>query len=169
MNSSLNHININIEERHNVIWRLTCFYDFPERDRRQQSWDFLRFLATKSQLPRCILCDFNDLLYSSDKKGKHPHPQHFLTGFKNAIEGCSLAEVDLKGGAYTWEKSKGTSDRVRERLDRAFSNNFWWQLFPLCTLTIPHVVASDHDPLKLDLVNTLITKNSFIFYSKTLG
>lgn len=109
-----------------VEWRLTCFYGFLEREWRQQSWDFLQFLATKSQLPWCVVGDFNDLLYSSDKKGRHPHPQYLLIGFNNAIEDCSLAEVELKGGAYTWEKIKGTSDWVRERLDRAFDSDSWW-------------------------------------------
>lgn len=45
--------------------------------------------------------DFNDLLYITDKKGRHPHPQRLLDGFKNAIEDCSLTEVDLKGGKFT--------------------------------------------------------------------
>lgn len=163
MDSSQNHIDIIIEERHNVSWRLTCFYGFPERERRQQSWDFLRLLATKSQLPWCIFGDFNDLLYASDKKGRHPHPQYLLSGFKQAIEDCSLAEVELSGGAYTWEKSKGTADWVRERLDRAFGNDSWWQMFPLCTLTVFHTVVSDHEPIKLELVNTSVTKKQFQF------
>lgn len=50
-----------------------------------------------------VLGDFNDLLYSSDKKGAHPHPKYLLKGFSNAAEKCSLAELDLDGGCYTWE------------------------------------------------------------------
>lgn len=55
---------------------------------------------------------------------------------------------------------------MRERLDRAFGNDPWWQLFPLCTLTVLHAVASDHDPIELDLVNTSITKKQFRFRFK---
>lgn len=73
--SSQNHIDIHVKEPNNGVWRLTCFYGFPEREMRQASWDFLRLLASRSQLPWCIFRDFNDLLYSTDKKGKHPHPQ----------------------------------------------------------------------------------------------
>lgn len=47
---SQNHIDINVKESHSVMWRLTCFYGFPERERRQASWDFLRALASRSQL-----------------------------------------------------------------------------------------------------------------------
>lgn len=122
-NSSQNHIDINIEEISGAKWHLTCFYVFPECKRRQQSWDFLRFLSTKSHLSWCIFGDFNDLLYSSDKRGRHPHPWYVLTGFKKAIEYCSLAEVELKSGMYTWEKSKGTSYWVRKKLDRAFGSD----------------------------------------------
>lgn len=135
----------------------------PKRERRQASWDFLRYLATKSQLPWCIFGDFNDLLYSTDKIGKHPHPNSLLSGFKNAVEDCSLAEVDLKGGCFTWEKSKGTTEWVRERLDRAFANDSWWQMFLLCTLMIFHAVVSDHEPIKLELVNTSLSKKQFRF------
>lgn len=86
VDSSQNHIDLNIGESQNNVWRLTCFYGFPERERRRESWDFLRSLASNSQLPWCIFRDFNDLLYTTDKKGRHPHPHYLLNGFKNAIE-----------------------------------------------------------------------------------
>lgn len=38
-----------------------------------------------------------------------PHPQRLMNGFKNAMDDCSLIEIDLKGGDYTWKKSKGTT------------------------------------------------------------
>ncbi|XP_074363910.1 uncharacterized protein LOC141704586 [Apium graveolens] len=95
--SSQNHIDVVIKEINSVSWRLTCFYGFPERERKQAFWDFLRFLSTKSQLPWCIFGDFNDLLYSTDKKGRHPHPNNLLNGFKSSIEDCCLAELELKG------------------------------------------------------------------------
>lgn len=116
--SSSNHIDILVSQNNVVSWRLTCYYGFPERERRAEAWDFLRLLATKSPLPWCIFGDFNDLLSNDDKKGKHLHPQNLLSGFKKAIDDCNLIEVDLSGWAFTWEKSKGTQDWVRERLDR---------------------------------------------------
>lgn len=64
--------------------------------------------------------DFNDLLYSNDKKGKHKHPQNLMDGFRSTVKGSSLIELELKGGDFTWEKNKGTTGWVCERLDRAF-------------------------------------------------
>lgn len=97
LNHSQNHIDMQVNEGSRGLWRLTCFYGYPERERRQDSWDFLRSLAHMSTLPWCIFGDFNDLLYIADKKRRHPHPQRLMDGFKNAIEDCELIEVDLKG------------------------------------------------------------------------
>lgn len=145
--SSSNHVDIIATEGSSITWRLTCYYGFPERERRREAWDFLRLLASKSQLPWCIIGDFNNLLCISDKKGKHPHPLSLLNGFKQTIEECLLLEVELTGGSFTWEKSKGTQDWVRERLDRAFATDSWWHLFPMCTLLVFHAVVSNHDPI----------------------
>ncbi|XP_074372587.1 uncharacterized protein LOC141713189 [Apium graveolens] len=142
---SQNHVDIRIQERNGVDWRLTYFYGFPERERRQASWDFIRHLA------------------SVDKKGNHDHPNYLREGFRKAVEDSFLTEVDLKGGSFTWEKSKGTTRWVRERLDRYFANENWWNKFPLCTLTIFHTILSDHDPIKLQLMNTSIHKKQFRF------
>lgn len=53
-------------------------------------------------LPWCILGDFNELLYQSDKRGKHIHPEYLLEGFRKAIEDSMLTEIDLNGGLFTW-------------------------------------------------------------------
>lgn len=107
--------------------------------------------------------DFNDLLYVSDKKGEHSHPQALLDGFRRAIEDSNLVEMDLLGGDYTWEKSRGKSNWVREHLDRAFANNEWWRKFPLCTLRVSHVTCSDHDPIQLLLFDTTVSRKQFRF------
>lgn len=72
-------------------------------------------------------------------------------------------EIDLKGGNFTWEKSKGTNDWVRERLDRGFATDSRWQLFPSCSLTVIHASTFDHDPIKLEPLNTCISRKQFRF------
>lgn len=106
--SSANHIDVQILERNKPVWRITCFYGFPERSRRQESWNLLRSLSLVSQLPWCVLGDFNDMLFATDKMGTNPHPQFLLDGFRGAVSDCALSELDLAGGSFTWEKSKGT-------------------------------------------------------------
>lgn len=133
------------------IWRLTYFYGFPERTRMRDSWELLKYLASKSNLPWCILGDLNDMVNETDKKGLHKHPQSLLEGFRKTIEECALIELDLIEGNYTWEKNRGSKDWVRERLDRAFYTEFWWQLYPLCKLSVHHTICSDHEPIFLEL------------------
>ncbi|XP_074342378.1 uncharacterized protein LOC141679916 [Apium graveolens] len=153
-------------ERNLPAWRLTCFYGFPGRARRQESCDFLRNLAGQDQIPWCIFGDFNNMLYVTDKKGIHPHPQALFDGFRSTIEDCSLSELALTGGEFTWEKSKGTPNYVWERLDRAFTTDTWWHKFPMCNLSVIHTTRSDHDPIKLDLAAFSFSRKQFRFRFK---
>jgi endonuclease/exonuclease/phosphatase family metal-dependent hydrolase len=75
MNYSRNFINLIVKEREEEEdWRLTCYYGYPERERRRQAWDLLRELRDMSDLPWCVIGDFNDLLSQEDKRGLNPHP-----------------------------------------------------------------------------------------------
>lgn len=47
--SSQNHVNMHISEGTNFSWRLTCVYGFLERERRRDSWEFIKILAGQSQ------------------------------------------------------------------------------------------------------------------------
>ncbi|XP_074352686.1 uncharacterized protein LOC141691832 [Apium graveolens] len=67
------------------------------------------------------------------------------------------------GGEYTWEKSKGKSNWIRERLDRAFACNEWWRKFPLCTLRVNHTTCLDHDPVLLMFFDTTVSRKQFRF------
>ncbi|XP_074323146.1 uncharacterized protein LOC141660083 [Apium graveolens] len=80
-----------------------------------------------------------------------------MDGFRSAIKECGLTELDLVGGEFTWERSKGSPRWVRERLDRAFANGSWWRKFPLYKLTVTHTISSDHDPIILEHVNVNVT------------
>lgn len=104
LNSSLNHIDIYILENNKPAWRLTGYYGFLEGERGHEACDFLRRLSSNDSLPWCIFLDFNNLLYSSDKSWKHPHPKCHLDEFCSEIEDCMLTELDLVGGLYLGEK-----------------------------------------------------------------
>jgi len=74
LNYSQNFINLIVEDREAGDWRLTCYYDFPERTCRRDAWDLLRELRDMSYLLWCIIEDFNDLLSQQHKVGFNPHP-----------------------------------------------------------------------------------------------
>lgn len=158
-----NHMDVHIASNNTVSWRLTGFYGFPERSRRRDSWEFIKILAMKSNLPWVLVGDFNDMVSEADKKGNNKHPYYLLDGFKKTIEECELIELELTGGKYTWEKSRGTKDWIRERIDRAFASAAWWQLFLLNKLMVHHTIYSDYDPIQIDLYSTSLSKRKFLF------
>lgn len=48
-------------------------------------------------------------------------------------------------------------------MDRAFATRAWWNKFPLCKLSVSHVIYSDHDPILLNLLNVSISGKKFHF------
>ncbi|GAU45877.1 hypothetical protein TSUD_401030, partial [Trifolium subterraneum] len=149
MNYSRNFINIIVEDEEVGRWRLTCYYGFPERSRRKAAWEMLKNLRDMSQLPWCIIGDFNDLLSQEDKRGVHPHPNWLCSGFRNAMNDCNLIDIYLEGYPYTWSKSRGTDHAIEERLDRALANSSWMSIFPNAKLVNLLNSHSDHSPILL--------------------
>lgn len=86
-----------------------------------------------------------------------------MTGFQAAIDDSLLVDIDLNGGKFTWEKSRGTSEWVKERLDRAFALRSWLLMFPLCKVSVIHTTVSDHDPILLDLYSVSFSRKQFLF------
>lgn len=157
------HIDVLFLENGSVSWRLSCFYGYPDRTKRRKSWELIRRLANISSLPWYIWGDFNDLLHASNKKGIIPHPQVLLDGFGKAIEDCNLSELHMCGGKYTWGKSRGTKNWVRQKLDRCFATSSWLNKFPLSNLKLLHTSVSDHEPLLVELFKANIAKKTFRF------
>jgi exonuclease III len=146
---SANHVDVEVVD--NIIgnWRLTGFYGFPDNGRRRESWNFLRQLAQVSNLPWCVLGDFNDILSPSEKKGRTDRAPYLINGFRSAVLDSGLADVHMEGYLYTWFKSLGTVRAVEERLDRALANDAWSQKFPNAILENLPAPASDHYPIML--------------------
>ncbi|XP_075521409.1 uncharacterized protein LOC142554629 [Primulina tabacum] len=167
---SNNHVDLEILNNDTHRWRLTGFYGYPERHRRKESWRLLKTIAAASNLPWCIVGDFNDLLYTEDKKGLVEHLEWLFRGFRNTINECALQELHLQGYPFTWSRSRGKPNAVEERLDRAFGNSEWMAQFPEAQLINLVAPISDHSPLLLKTVSTGIVtqKRRFRFENKWL-
>ena len=50
-------------------WRITGFYGNPETYCRKESWDLLRSLSRKYQLPWLCFGDFNEIVLVEEKLG----------------------------------------------------------------------------------------------------
>lgn len=111
---SLNFINAEVNDSKNGLWRLTGFYGYPEIIRRRESWKLISSLSKMSQLPWCIIGDFNDMFSDEDKCGRVDHPAWLLSGFIDVISGCGLTDLVLEGYPYTWAKNKGKEMRWKK-------------------------------------------------------
>jgi len=68
-----NHVDLSVVGVDKFKWRFTCFYSFPERHKRRQSWNLLRALSCRSTLSWVCIGDYNDLLWVEDKTRSYPH------------------------------------------------------------------------------------------------
>ncbi|KAL8099132.1 hypothetical protein AgCh_031712 [Apium graveolens] len=59
----------------------------------------------------------------------------------------TVADLDMKGHPFTWEKSRGTERWVEERVDRVCVNDSWRSLFPLNKVVNLIAPTSDHSAI----------------------
>ena len=64
------HIDVIINKNTDSAWRFTGFYGEPETKKRPESWNLLRRLNRKFQIPWLCAGDFNELLRSDEKWGE---------------------------------------------------------------------------------------------------
>ncbi|KAJ8775358.1 hypothetical protein K2173_023123 [Erythroxylum novogranatense] len=135
-------------------WRLTGFYGFPDRTRRQASWNLLRALAAMSQLPWLCCGDFNDIEALYEKLGGPPRLSHLMSGFCDALSDARLSDILQIDSSFTYTYQEGSAACVKEKLDRACSTAEWSSLFCDAICSVLVVPVSDHSPLLIDTAST---------------
>ena len=88
--------------------------------------------------------------------------QATLSAFKYVIDKHSLTDLCFEGSHFTWCNKRRGSNCIRERLDRAFGNSFWLQLFPHCLVKLLTPDTSDHAPMLIYLNNLMGCKKSHV-------
>ncbi|XP_074351494.1 uncharacterized protein LOC141690607 [Apium graveolens] len=143
-----------------------CEVKGGKREKRQESWNLLRELANKSDLPWCIIGDFNDMMSTDEKRGGRPHPFNLLQGFIEVVNECGLVDLGFVGEKYTWERSRGKLNWIQERLDKGLANRAWSDLFPQEEVQVMEMATSDHLPLYLHLHKKVFQPNGRRFRFK---
>ena len=67
------------------------------------------------------------MLSQNEKRGNFPQPVHLIKSFREAVDDFGLIEICMVGHPFTWERARGRTNWVEERLDRV---EVWNQLFP---------------------------------------
>ena len=91
------------------------------------------------------------MMNTDEKRGGRPQPYRLLQGFTEVIRECGLTDLGFVGEKYTWEKSRGSSNWIQERLDRGLASQAWCNMFPRAEVQVLEVATSDHLPLLLKL------------------
>ncbi|XP_012854346.1 PREDICTED: uncharacterized protein LOC105973839 [Erythranthe guttata] len=158
---SNNHIDAEVSGvNHNSKWRVTGFYGFPEHSRRQLSWNLLRNLGQRRDLPWLIGGDFNEILSNAEKTGGPQRLPSRIEMFREALDECGLIDMGYEGIPFTWSNNRTDPCTVRCRLDRVCASNEWLTRFPNARVQHLSYAGSDHIPIKLIFSIPVSTCNS---------
>lgn len=114
-------------------------------------WDLLRRLrqgqvGQNDNLPWIVYDDFNEILFSFEKRGGLPHNEARMTLFRDVLAYYGLHDAGYTGAWFMWMWGNLPRINIRERLDLAVINDSWLEFFPFTQ--VRHLVHSysDHCP-----------------------
>ena len=115
------HIDAIVTECLGFKWWITGFYGNPEAHRRKESWDLLKALSRKFNLPWLCLSDFNEIKLMREKLGGAQRSQRQMEEFRAAINCYSFKDLKYCGLEYTWCNMQEGVHRRCLLLDRALA------------------------------------------------
>ena len=144
---SPHHIDVQVLMLSTQPWRLTGLYGYSEEQLKPETWRLMRHLYNRSTLPWLCVGDYNEILVSEEKNGRHPRPLPPMLAFRNTLLACGLIDLGYHGYRYTWRNGCEGEDFVEERLDRACASLGWSEIYPAAKVHPLTVSYSDHDPI----------------------
>lgn len=149
--TSKNFMHVIITDRSNQkMWAATFVYGCPSRGGREVVWDAIRGIVRSEFLPWVCIGDFNQVLSGSDKMGGHIPSQSMISAFHDFISECGLVDLDFKGPCFTWRNNRSGDSFIMERIDMAFANSKWRELYDKAMIFVEPAIGSDHNPLILN-------------------
>ena len=143
------HIDVVINQGADDAWQFTGFYGDPDTASRENSWDLLRSLSHRFNLPWMCMGNFNEILFANEKLGWLDRPERQMQGFRDALGYCALKDMGYTRFPYTWCNRRPGDQNTWIPLDRGVVIVDWILRFQ--AFRIPHLDAfhSDHKPLLL--------------------
>ena len=94
----------------------------------------------------CVLGDFNSVLYVGDRIGGNDMHDSEMKAFADCIMLSELQEMRFQVAYHTW-----TNKTIWSRLDRAFINTMWFELFNFTQILYKPIAISDHAPMIIEM------------------
>ena len=135
-------------------WRITGFYGNPETHRRKESWDLLRSLGQKYQLPWLCFGDFNEIVLVEEKLCVVKRSQRQMDEFREAIHQCRFKDLGYCGPDFTWCNMQEGESRMYIRLDRALATPEWIDHYK--DIKVHHLVESTFDHYALLITDATV-------------
>ena len=105
---------------------------------------------------------------NAEKRRGSKHPENLMYGFTEVDVECSLREAKMLGHPFTWERSRGLSNWVEEKLNKALAQEKWLHLFPPEHVLNEDTTASDNSAI-IPLPEKIKPKMSKRFRLRSLG
>lgn len=139
------------EDSVNEEWRFTGFYGSPYVSNKNASRNLSRTWGQDQNHHWLVSGDFNEIMYSFEKRGGQSREEKRMEAFRKVLEECQLVDVGYTGVWFTWKKGNLQETNIKERLDRGVANEKWMHLFP--KRNIHHLTHSTSDHCHL-LIST---------------
>ena len=107
-----NNIDALILTKQNMSWRITGFYGKLDEHLRNETWDLLKHLSTRTSTPCLCIGDYNQILSAEEKDGWLPKPMHLMQEFRSTLLHCGLINLGYTGNIFTWENGREGDDYV---------------------------------------------------------
>lgn len=78
-------------------WRFTGFYESPVEHLRKESWNKIQSLSSGNQMSWLIMGDFNEIMYSFEKKGGRIRDKRQMSAFHEVLKECELCYIGFSG------------------------------------------------------------------------
>jgi hypothetical protein len=129
-------------------------------------WSLICNLKTQSDLPWCVLGDFNEAMWSFEHFSATQRPKPQMLAFRDMLETCELVDLGFFGLPYTYDNKRRGRGNVKVRLDRVVADNQWRNLFPEASVEHKVSPCSDHCPivLKCDKEEELVQRPRYKRY-----
>ncbi|WCJ39882.1 hypothetical protein M5689_020833 [Euphorbia peplus] len=133
-----------------MLWRGIVIYGWPQKGNKFKTWEMMRDLHQRENVLWVCFGDFNEVMYSLEKKGGTELSGNAQHLFRMCLLNCDLFDIGFKGSAYTWSNGRKGHEAVSERLDRFVCSVDWDIIFQNSVVFHLDKGTSDHTPLLLD-------------------
>ncbi|KAK0599131.1 hypothetical protein LWI29_002648 [Acer saccharum] len=89
--------------------------------------------------------------------GGNSRSESLMEAFRSTLDFCGLRDLGFSGPKFTWSNRRVRAQSVIERLDRCVCNTEWQQRFPCASINHLDFWKSDHRPIVLDIVDSVVS------------